>query len=509
MNLNNIDFKNKVTGCWMGKNIGGTIGAPMEWKRQVNEISFYQQNLTGEPLPNDDLDIQLLWLVALEERGIKLTAHDLAEYWCLYVTPHWSEYGIAKTNMRSGLMPPMSGTFRNDFKDSCGAFIRSEIWACVAPGMPHIAAHYAMQDGILDHGNGEGTYAEIFCAALESAAFVISDFRKLIEIGLSYIPADCGVAGAIKLALESYDNNLSWLDARHLMLEKFRGQAFFGWESHISVDDVKRGFFDGKRGWDVPSNIGMLIIALLYGEGDFAKTICTAVNCGEDTDCTAATAGAIFGILHGIESIPQKWIEPIGRTIKTACLNLGELGHFGNQLPADVDIMTERTIKVAKEVMNKNWNSLTINDQPTSLDGVDPAGYFASGVLRDSLVEYANAPVFKSSDFEVFTDYENDPLVCNNIAKKIKITIKNIAKTQAALNLRVYSPAGWNVTPDCGSMLSVQPVFGEPLQIELFAQKEVITEPVVRMTLEISVAGRPFVMHIPIVLLNGNMYIQK
>ena len=77
----------------MGKNIGGTLGAPMEFLRQVNNVSFYQQKLTGEPLPNDDLDIQLLWLVALEEQGLDLTAQTLADYWCLYVTPHWSEYG--------------------------------------------------------------------------------------------------------------------------------------------------------------------------------------------------------------------------------------------------------------------------------------------------------------------------------------------------------------------------------------------------------------------------------
>jgi len=29
-------------------------------RRQINNVSFYQQELTGEPLPNDDLDITLL-----------------------------------------------------------------------------------------------------------------------------------------------------------------------------------------------------------------------------------------------------------------------------------------------------------------------------------------------------------------------------------------------------------------------------------------------------------------
>ena len=67
MTLNHDDYRRRVLGCWMGKNIGGTLGAPFEFIRQVNHVSFYTQDLGGEPLPNDDLDLQLLWLVAMEE----------------------------------------------------------------------------------------------------------------------------------------------------------------------------------------------------------------------------------------------------------------------------------------------------------------------------------------------------------------------------------------------------------------------------------------------------------
>ena len=103
MIIDQREYLNKVLGCWMGKNIGGTLGAPFEWKRQVNDVTYYTQELGGEPLPNDDLDIQLLWLVALEEKGVKLDAKTLAEYWLLYVTPHWAEYGTAKINRRDPL----------------------------------------------------------------------------------------------------------------------------------------------------------------------------------------------------------------------------------------------------------------------------------------------------------------------------------------------------------------------------------------------------------------------
>ena len=212
--FNESDYRAKVLGCWLGKNIGGTVGAPFEWKRQRNDVTFYTHALDGNPLPNDDLDLQLLWLVALEEQGVHVDAKILADYWMLYVTPHWSEYGVAKANMKAGLMPPLSGTAHNAFKDSCGAFIRSEIWACIAPGCPDYAARYAYEDAIIDHGNGEGMYAALFCAAMESAAFVVSDVGRLIDIGLSYIPEQCGVSGAVRNVVASRQAGKTWEEAR-------------------------------------------------------------------------------------------------------------------------------------------------------------------------------------------------------------------------------------------------------------------------------------------------------
>ena len=72
MKLSAKDYYNKTMGCWLGKTIGGTLGEPMEWRRQKNDVSFYWQKLDGSPRPNDDLDIQLIWLNALEEYGIDI-----------------------------------------------------------------------------------------------------------------------------------------------------------------------------------------------------------------------------------------------------------------------------------------------------------------------------------------------------------------------------------------------------------------------------------------------------
>ena len=142
--------------------------------------------------------------------------------------------------MRAGLSPPLSGSYKNAYKGGCGAFIRSEIWACLCPGNPRRAVRYACEDAILDHGDGGGTHAEAFCAAMEAAAFVVSDLRQLVEIGLSYLPAESGCACAVRFAVEAYGAGQTWLEARDGVLRHFRGETFFGWPDWTSARGTAR-----------------------------------------------------------------------------------------------------------------------------------------------------------------------------------------------------------------------------------------------------------------------------
>ena len=209
MKLNYATYRDKVNACWVGKNIGGTMGAPYEGTREYLDIKGFVTK-KGEPLPNDDLDLQLIWLLALEHEGGKnITASVLGEYWLSYIVPHWNEYGIGKANMKRGLLPPLAGDYENSWNDSNGAWIRTEIWACSAPANPLAAAKYAVEDAKVDHGSGEGTYAAAFVAAMQASAFVITDIRKCIEIGLASISDNSRVAKSVKLVLESYDKGIS------------------------------------------------------------------------------------------------------------------------------------------------------------------------------------------------------------------------------------------------------------------------------------------------------------
>lgn len=494
------DYRNKVLGCWMGKNIGGTLGAPMEWKRQVNDVTFYTQELGGNPLPNDDLDLQLIWLIALEERGLDINARILGEYWLYYIAPHWVEYGNGKTNMRAGLVPPLSGIENNPHKDSCGAFIRSEIWACIAPGCPEVAAKFAYEDAIVDHGNGEGMYAEIFCAAIESAAFVEKDVDKLLNIGLSYIPEDCGIAKVVNLVRKSYAAGKPYLEVRDEILTKYRAQywAYAG----ISQEDREKGFADGPIGWDAPANIGFMVIGWLYGEGEFGKSLCITVNCGEDTDCTAATLGSIFGIIHGIDAIPEIWIKPIGRGIKTMCLNLGDLQGL---IPADIDVLAARVEKIARQVVLRYGQFVELSEiKATDLADLSEKQLF-SETRGKSIYRSLNAPIYKFGNCDVIVDYLEGPYVKSASPKKVKLKIEGRFKTQESINIKWYNDEGWIIGPAKYGKVFIGGFGTENVEFEFELYSEKVHDFVNRFAVELTIEGKHTVMLIPIVLLNNNL----
>ena len=62
-------------------------------------------------------------------------------------------------------------------------------------------------------------------------------------------------------------------------------------------------------------NAAVIILSLLYGEGDYSKTVCICNMCGWDTDCNAGNVGAIMGVVCGIDGIEDKWIKPVNDLI--------------------------------------------------------------------------------------------------------------------------------------------------------------------------------------------------
>ena len=324
--MNEKDYYRGVYGGWLGKNIGGTLGAPVEGRKELLNLTFYPVLKDG-PLENDDLDLQLVSLSALEQYGPFLGCRELGQAWVDHVFFPFDEYGCALTNMRRGLVPPVAGSFNNPFIDCMGSPIRSEIWGMTAPGAPHVAARFAWQDASVDHAGGEGVYGEMFFAAIESAVFMEKDRDRLIETGLRYIPQNCRTAKAVQDLVRWHREGKTWTEARELILR------------HHGRDNFT----------DAPQNIAFTILGWLYGE-DFEDAMLKSVNCGYDTDCTVATLGAILGMILGPEGLPEKWVKPVGdRVVVSPPIK-------GFKAPANLDELTRRTMNAGIQILAA-WNT--------------------------------------------------------------------------------------------------------------------------------------------------------
>lgn len=419
-NLNIDDYRNKVLGCWAGKNIGGTLGTPVEGQRKTHDVKFYLHNINGDPLPNDDLDIQLIWLKAVEEQGIgHITPRLLGEYWINYVIGPWNEYGVGACNIRNGFIPPMSGCLNNErWYASNGAWIRAEVWASMFPGSPALAAHYAWMDACIDHC-GDGIFAEIFTAALESAAYVENDLRKLINIALAHIPADSRVARAVKLVCDCYDKKIDYRETRELVM---KDSADLGW-------------------FQAPANVAFAIIGLLYSEGDFEKAVCYAVNCGDDTDCTGGLAGAVMGIMMGADKIPEKWLEPIGHGIKTVAVN--PISLF---LPETIEELTERVIQAAIQNTVHFIDLPAITSEPTSISEEVKAnlGVLTPEVRHDLWERRSNEITFDLPYAKLAVIYEDGAAVRTGDTFKLTFHLSSLPYNNQVMHGTLVLPEGWS-----------------------------------------------------------------
>ncbi len=490
INFNRDSLRDKIHACFIGKNIGGTMGAPYEGSRAIHDIKGYATP-PGRPLPNDDLDLQLVWLRAIAEHGRDIDSKILGEYWTNFVGPHWNEYGNCKANMRAGLIPPLSGSVNNDdWKHSNGAWIRTEIWACTNPGLPDRAIRYAFEDASVDHGFAEGTTSAIFIAAIESAAFVIGDIRTLINIGLSKIPEDCRVARSVNLVLDSYDRGEDWVTARNRVVED---SADLGW-------------------FQAPANVAFVVLGLLYGEGDFKKSMILAINCGDDTDCTGATLGSILGIIGGTSAIPDDWREYIGDEIVTVAVVRGT----GCFLPATSSALTDAIMRLIPvmtcptlELLHAGEEYITVTDAEDDFSCVSAESFCGRDFVNEMFSRSEFSFTVSSPFMPVLVEYEKAPVITAGESLKFRVTVLpntgDYFDMKDNFELHFHLPDGWRVEGrrtlfgnGWNGGKSV-PTKGSSSELTLIAPE--VLQPINRILLEVRRIGHSMPVIVPLTLL--------
>lgn len=385
------NYHDRVLGAWIGKSLGGTIGAPFEGHKILGDKTV-GNCWPASIMPNDDLDIQVVWLELLEERGPDITSKDLVEMWrerCWY---NFCEYGFFLHNVQRGLSPPLSGEFNNIyFRESMGCPIRAEIWGLIAPGNPRLASAYAKLDGELDHINNS-VWAEQFWAACISEAFFADNLADVLDVGRSVIPTDSDIH---RISYEVPELCAAHRDWRRVWKELVR----------------RHGHRDGSK---VQINTALTLLALLHGNGNIKNTIVIAANCGWDADCTAATAGALVGAMVGASGLPKDWVELMGESL-TCDVNVR---HKHSLL---TDFATD-TCKVGIELSHKTNGNVHITDTPEEI---------ANAVIR----RMHDRPARESID--ITSMHPGDPALYRDKTSEVVLMIENRAATEARGRLTV------------------------------------------------------------------------
>ncbi len=284
------DFKNKIKSAWLSQLIGAAMGTQVEGYTSDNLYKAFGEiyDYLREPNTyNDDITFELAFLNAFIEKGYNISSRDIALEWVGIIPSGWSAEELALRNIKSGVLPPESGTYNNPFNEWIGAQMRGAICGMVAPGNPELAAKLAWHDGEVSHANN-GIFGEIFNAVMVSLAFVNNNVKEILDLSINMIPKDSEYYKVITFALErckEYDN---WKDA---------------------LKECEARFI--KYNWiHAYPNACAEIIALWYGNGDYEKTLHIVTMAGIDVDCNAAQIMTILGIQLGLESIPKKLIHP-------------------------------------------------------------------------------------------------------------------------------------------------------------------------------------------------------
>lgn len=354
------EYIEKIYAGWLAKIIGIRLGAPIEgWtyekiKNIFGELVNYPVDYR-EFAADDDSNGPLFFLRALEDgrHGFNLQAQDVAEALLNYAPYEhgffwWGGYGVstehtAYLNLRSGIPAPQSGSVEQNgaaVAEQIGGQIFIDSWGLVTPGNPDLAAKYAKEAASVTHG-GNGIYGGIFVAVCISYAFAEKDIKKILEKGLSYIPEDCEYARVVKAVMAFYEEHpQNWRDCFQYIFDNFGYDKYPG-NCHI-----------------IP-NIAVMILALLYGEGDFSDTLNICNMCGWDTDCNVGNVATIMGVRNGLEGIAyDRWRKPINDFL--ACSSVvGSLNVM--DIPYGATYIAKLAYAVAGEEMPEPWKTIAEN----------------------------------------------------------------------------------------------------------------------------------------------------
>jgi ADP-ribosylglycohydrolase len=311
------DYAERVYAGVLGKIIGVYLGRPFEqWsheriERELGEIRHYVHARMGKPLivADDDITGTFTFVRALADNGCdaaRLTSAQIGQAWLNYILPHrsilwWGGIGVSTEHtawhrLRSGIPAPRSGSRRlngQTVAEQIGAQIFIDGWGLLCPGDPFAAASLAKRAASVSH-DGTAVHGAQMVAAMVALAFERPSIGTLIDRALATIPQRGILARMIEDVRRWHSADRDWRRTLR-RIHRTYGYAIFPGGCHI-----------------VP-NHALVILALLYSDGDFHRAMTIVNTAGYDTDCNSGNVGCILAVRGGLSAFEggPDWRGPV------------------------------------------------------------------------------------------------------------------------------------------------------------------------------------------------------
>src|SRR5215831_15555531 len=298
------ELHDKVAGGWAGQMIGVSFGAPTEFRTlgKINEgaLPRWTPDRVSNAIEQDDLYVDMTFAKVLDDKGIRATSEDFGAMFKDAKYRLWHANLAARRALKRGVPATLSGTPKyNAHANDIDFQIESDFIGLMSPGQFQWTNDLSWRAGRVMNA-GDGIYGGMFISGMYAAAFFEKDTRKIVEAGLACLPARSPYAMVIKDVLRwSQENRDDWTKTWQAINEK--------WDKREPCPEGALKPFN----IDAKLNGAYVALGVLYGKGDFSKTIEVATKAGQDSDCNPSSACGIVGVSCGYKAIPKEWSSGI------------------------------------------------------------------------------------------------------------------------------------------------------------------------------------------------------
>lgn len=373
------ELKSKIYGFWYGQLVGNYMGFPFEnvYKEEpipvfidryynfgdadslnldmnINDRRAFTNVMAdalGGAWSDDDTDIEFVTLHAVEKYGLDITYEEITAMWKKHINRFiWAANRQARDLMEGGMLPPETGNKTNNpYWYRITSQLVNEIWSVFYPGMIDKAQERALW-GAHIMCDDWATHATQAYSVMFSAAFFEKDVNVLVQMAIDALPETSPYRQGMKDVVNWHKTNPDWRDTRTQIHNKY----------YDEVDDFV--IPEGNQYLSSVVNGLCGIMAILYGEGDFRKTVGIATSAGYDCDNQTATCGGLLGIIHGAGSIPKDLTHSLSiRGDWTVAFNNQYINYSRDGLPNYnlISDIVERILQVSEHAIIANGGKKT------------------------------------------------------------------------------------------------------------------------------------------------------